>query len=436
MTTSTPPPRHPALDAWGDYDRDNPFPLFARIRAAGPVHQVRLADGHPAWLVVGYHEAREALNDPRLSKDMHAALARNGEVVAEGLPGPALARHMLAVDPPDHTRLRRLATPAFTRGRVRALEERVHAIIEDLLAGLARRSGPVDLVSGFAFPLPFTVICELLGVAEAVRADLGDAFRTLLSPEQGPEAVAASEAIIGHLTALLERKRVEPAQDLATDLVIAADRDHALTTQEMLSTVFQLVVAGHDTTTSLIGNATVALLRHHAQRDALVDDPGLASRVVEEAMRFDAPVPHSTFRYTTTDVPIGDVVIPAYAQVIVSLAAANRDPSRYRDPDTFDTSRAEAGHLALGHGIHHCLGAPLARMEARIALAALHTRFPRMRLAVDPTELRWGHGDGLVLRGLTRLPVLLDDPALPHPALSPRADGEAAADRTASRIFS
>ena len=174
----------------------------------------------------------------------------------------------------------------------------------------------------------------------------------------------------------------------------------------MLSTIFQLVVAGHDTTTSLIGNATVALLRHPAQRDALVADPGLASRVVEEAMRWDAPVPHSTFRFATEDVRIGDVVIPAYAQVIVSLAAANRDPARYRDPEAFDISRTDGGHLALGHGIHHCLGAPLARMEGRIALAALHARFPAMRLAVDPAELRWGHGDGLVLRGLSELPVV------------------------------
>jgi cytochrome P450 len=410
MTTSV---RHPALDAWGDprhLDRDDPFAVFAQVRAAGPVHAVRLADGHPAWLVVGSAEARAALNDPRLSKDMHAALARSGDVVAEGLPGPALARHMLAVDPPDHTRLRRLATPAFSRRRVERLEERVHAIVDDLLAALDGRDGVVDLVSGFAFPLPFTVIGELLGVPEPDRADLGRWFRTLLAPYSGPppaEAFAASESIVGYLTALLERKRAEPAEDLVTDLVVAADRDGALTTQEMLSTVFQLVVAGHDTTTTLIGNATVALLRHPAQRDALVADPGLAPRLVEEAMRFDAPVPHSTFRYAVEDVRIGDVTIPAYAQVIVSLAAANRDPARYASPEVFDIARADGSHLAFGHGIHHCLGAPLARMEGRIALAALHTRFPRMRLAVDPGELRWGHGDGLVLRGLSALPVHL-----------------------------
>ena len=321
--------RHRALDSWGDYDRDDPFPLFAQVRSAGPVHEVTLADGHPAWLVVGHEQARAALNDPRLSKDMHAALARSGQVVAEGLPGPALARHMLVVDPPDHTRLRRLAMPAFGRRRVNALETRVRSIVEDLLTDLAARGGTdrvVDLVAGYAFPLPFTVISELLGIPEPDRADLGTWFGTLLTPYPGPQppaaAVAASEAIVEYLTALLDRKRAVPGEDLVTDLVVAADTDGALTEQEMLSTIFQLVVAGHDTTTSLIGNATIALLRHPEQRDALVADPGLVPRTIEECLRWDAPVPHSTFRYTTEQVQIGDVVIPAFAQVIVSLAAA------------------------------------------------------------------------------------------------------------------
>jgi cytochrome P450 len=202
-----------------------------------------------------------------------------------------------------------------------------------------------------------------------------------------------------------------PGEDLVTDLVVAADRDGALTEQEMASTIFQLVVAGHDTTTSLIGNGTVALLRHPAQRDALVADPGLIAQVVEECLRWDAPVPHSTFRYTVDEVRLGGAVIPPYAQVIISLAAANRDPARFGDPEAFDVRRSDGGHLAFGHGIHHCLGAPLARTEGRIALAELHTRFPAMRLAVDASELRWGHGDGLVLRGLTELPVLLGPPA-------------------------
>ena len=389
------------------------------MRSAAPVHEVTLADGHPAWLVVGHEEARAALNDPRLSKDMHAALAHSGEVVAEGLPGPALARHMLAVDPPDHTRLRRLAMPAFSRRRVDGLEARIRSIVDQLIDHLAVRGGtdrPVDLVAGYAFPLPFTVISELLGVPEQDRADLGRWFRTLLTPYAGPqppaETVAASDALVAYLHALLGLKRSAPGEDLVTDLIVAADRDGALTEQEMASTIFQLVVAGHDTTTSLIGNGTVALLKHPAQRDALAADPGLAAQVVEECLRWDAPVPHSTFRYTTDEVRLGGAVIPAYAQVIVSLAAANRDPARYRDPETFDVRRSDGGHLAFGHGIHHCLGAPLARLEGRIALAELHTRFPTMRLALGTSELRWGHGDGLVLRGLTELPVLLGPPAV------------------------
>jgi cytochrome P450 len=402
----------PALNRWGNYDRDDPFPLFARVRADGPVHQVTLPDGQRAWLIVRYAEARAALNDPRLSKDMHAALTQDSAVVAEGLPGPAFARHMLSVDPPDHTRLRGLATAAFSRSRIAALRPRVQALVDDLLDELHRRGDTVvDLVTGFGFPLPFTVISELLGIPEPDRAELGTWFTTLLAPASAPEpprsAVAASAHIVRYLTELLDRKRVEPGEDLVTDLVRACDERDALNRQEMLSTIFQLVVAGHDTTTSLIGNGTVALLRHPDQRAALAADPALLPRAIEEMLRWNAPVPHSTFRYTTQEIPLGDVVIPAYAQVIISLAAANRDPDRYRDAEAFHITRSDTSHLAFGHGIHHCLGARLARLEGLIAFTALLNRFPGMRLAVPLSALRWNHGDGLVLRGLTELPVTL-----------------------------
>ena len=412
--------RNPALDKWGDYDRDDPYPLFAQVQADGPVHQVTLADGHRAWLVVGHEEAKAALSHAGLSKDMHAALARDGAVVAEGLPGPAFARHMLSADPPDHTRLRRLASAAFSRPRIAALKPRVHAIAGRLLDDLeARGDTVVDLVNGFAFPLPFTVISELLGVPEPDRDHLGSWFTTLLAPSSAPEppadAVAASADIVRYLTGLLARKRAAPGEDLVTDLVRAADQDGALSEQEMLSTIFQLVVAGHDTTTSLIGNGTVALLLHPEQRDALVADPALVPHAIEEILRWDAPVPHSTFRYTTQDVALGGTVIPAFAQVIISLAAANRDPARYDNPETLDIARADTSHLAFGHGIHHCLGARLARLEGVIALTTLHGRFPTMRLAVPRPALRWGHGDGLVLRGLTELPVILGPQRGPLP---------------------
>jgi cytochrome P450 len=414
--------RNPALDAWGGYDPDNPYPLFAQIQADGPVHEVTLADGHRAWLIVRHEEAKAALNHAGLSKDMHAALARDGAVVAEGLPGPAFAQHMLSVDPPDHTRLRRLTSAAFSRPRIAALRPRIQAIADRLLDDLqARGDTVVDLVKGFAFPLPFTVISELLGVPEPDRDHLGSWFTTLLAPSSAPEptaeAVAASANVVRYLTELLARKRAAPGEDLVTDLVRAADQGGALSEQEMLSTIFQLVVAGHDTTASLIGNGTVALLLHPDQRAALAADPALAPHAIEEILRFDAPVPHSTFRYATQDVALGGTVIPAFAQVIISLAAANRDPARYDHPETLDIARADTSHLAFGHGIHHCLGARLARLEAVIAFTTLHSRFPAMRLAVPRSALHWDHGDGLVLRGLSELPVILGPQAEPLPRL-------------------
>jgi cytochrome P450 len=407
-----------ALGAWGSYDRDDPFPLCARLLEAAPVHAVTLADGHAATLVLGYDEARGMLNDPRLSKDMHTAFAA-GEVVAEGLPGPALARHMLAVDPPDHTRLRRLVSGAFSIRRIEALRPRMQTVIDHLIDAMAvdEPETPVDLVSSFAFPLPFTVICELLGVAQGEREALGTELRVLLQRHDTPEAYErakqASDEVVAMLTALVEQKRGAPEDDLVTALIRARDGEARLDEQELLSTIFQLIVAGHDTTTSLIGNGVVALLRHPDQLALLREDPGLMPAAIEELLRYDAPVPHSTFRMPIEPVELGGVRAPEGAQVIACLAAANRDPRRFPDPDALDITRSEQRHLAFGHGIHFCLGAPLARVEGQMALGTLLRRLPELRLAVPFEDLHWGHGDGLVLRGLTALPVLTG-PVLPR----------------------
>jgi cytochrome P450 len=408
-----------ALASWGSYDLDDPFPVFAEIRRHGPVHAVTLADGHGAWLVAGYEEARAALNDPRLSKDMHAALATGSGVVAEGLPGPAFARHMLTVDPPDHTRLRRLVSAAFSPRRVEALRIHVQTMTDDLLDDIAAQ-GPdshVDLVRAFAFPLPFTVICELLGVPAPDRPSLGQRFTQLLVPTSTPAeytaAKEASDAVVGMLEALVEAKQKDAGDDLVSALITARDGDERLDNQELLSTIFQLIVAGHDTTASLIGNSVVALFRNPVQLAELRADPTKIPRAIEEFLRYDAPVPHSTFRYTAEPLLLGGVAIPAGAQVIICLAAANRDAGRYSRPDRLDLDRDEARHLAFGHGIHHCLGAPLARMEGQLALGTLLGRFPQLSLAAPINDLHWGHGDGLVLRGLSELPVL-PGPALPR----------------------
>jgi cytochrome P450 len=414
----TDPPAAPdtaaALDTWGGWEpaiRDDPFAHFARARARCAVQRARLADGHPAWVVLGYDAARQALNDPRISKDMLAALQDNGDVVAEGLPGPEFARHMLNVDPPDHTRLRRLVSRAFVPARIAALEPAVRAIARGLLDELdaAGPDATVDLIEGYGYPLPFGVIGELLGIPAADRPRLHAWFQLLLTGWAGdpppPAAVEASDGIVGYLRELVDAKRRSPADDLVSVLVAA--EDDALTTQELLSSLFQLVVAGHDTTASLIGNGVVALLDEPGQLEALLADPGQLPAAIEELIRFTAPVPHATFRVTTQPVTLDGVQIPPREQVLVSLGSANRDPGRFPAPDVLDIGRNDGPHLGFGHGMHYCLGAPLARLEARVAFEELLGRHPRLSLAVGRDALAWAHGDGLVLRGLVSLPVIL-----------------------------
>ena len=323
---------------------------------------------------------------------------------------------MLVVDPPDHTRLRRLVSAAFSVRRIESLRPHVQAIVNQLLDAL-EAEGPqarVDLVRGYSFPLPYTVICELLGVPEDRRQPLGHGLTTLLTPTSDDDeyalAKAASDDVVAMLEDLVDAKQREPGDDLVSALIAARDGEERLNQQELLSTIFQLIVAGHDTTSSLIGNSVVALLRNPEQLASLRTNADLWPAAIEELMRFDAPVPHATFRYAAEQFALGGLTIPAGGQVIICLASANRDPAKYSEPDQLDLGRDEERHLAFGHGIHFCLGAALARMEGQIALSSLFARFPDMKLAVAEVELHWAHGDGLVLRGLTELPIVLGVP--------------------------
>jgi cytochrome P450 len=411
--TDTLPRGADVLAAWAGFSGplgDNPYDLYADVRREAPVRPVVLADGRPAWIVTGYTEGRQALLDPRLVKSIDRALAARPDIVAPGLAHPLFGHHVLAADGADHSRLRRLIGGSFTAARVAALRPRIQAIVDGLLDRLDRTpaGAPVDLVGAFTVPLPMTVICELLGVPPGDRGRLRDWFETVFANPTAPAADAAghaaADAVHAYLRHLIADKRARPADDLLSALAASADDDR-LDEDELLSTVWVLIVAGHDTTVNLIGNGLVALFRHPDQLDRLRDDLSLVPAAVEEFLRYDGPLQHTTFRMTAEAVTIGDVDIPAHEQVLIVAAAANRDPARFVDPDRVDVGRPDNRHLAFGHGIHFCLGAPLARLEGDIAFTSLLQRFPRLRPAVPLDQIHWTYR--MTLRGLIALPVLL-----------------------------
>ncbi|MET8545691.1 cytochrome P450 [Kitasatospora sp. NPDC004799] len=382
----------------------DPYGGYARLRADAPVHRVVGPDGLPFWLVTRYADVRQGLADPRLALDK--AHAAPGNYWGFALP-PALDANLLNMDPPDHTRIRRLVSQAFTPRRVAALREPIEKVAEQLLDAI-EPLGRADLLATYAAPLPITVICDLLGVPEDDRHDFRAWTDALITPDPDhPEAArAAVKAMLGFFTGLIERKRTEPGDDLLSDLIAARD-DQAdggsLSEDELTSLAFLILFAGYENTVHLIANAVLALLAHPGQLAALRAEPELIGAAVEEFARFDGPAPLAIRRFPREDVTIGGVTVPAGETVLLALGSANRDPEQFTDPDRLDLHRREAGHLALGHGIHYCLGAPLARMETALALTALLRRFPGLALDVPVERLR--HRPTLRARGLLELPV-------------------------------
>ncbi len=378
---------------------------YAQLAATGPVHLITLPTGELAWLITGYDEVRQALHDPRLVKS-DLTLANLGRDLLPPEVFAAVTSHMLNRNPPDHTRLRRLVTTAFTRRRVEQLAPRIQQITDELLDGMVN-AAQVDLIASFAGPLPITVICELLGVPEDRRAEFHDWSTTWVTGVlAGPDAlVAAATALVSYLRALVDTKRRDGADDLLSALVAARDGQDRLSEDELTSMVFLLLVAGHETTVNLIGNAVHALLTHPEQLALLRAQPHRLPDAIDEMLRFDPPGQVATFRWSAEAVDIGGVTIPAGEIVLAGLLAANRDPACLAQPDELDITRTDNPHLAFGHGIHHCLGAPLARLEGRIALGTLLARFPRLRLAMPAQQLTWR--EGVIMNGLAALPVAM-----------------------------
>lgn len=404
------PPTVPELFTW-EFATD-PYPSYAWLREHAPVRRTTLPSGVEAWLVTRYADAKRALADPRLSKNpVHHAEQPHakGKTGIPGERGAELMTHLLNIDPPDHTRLRRLVSQAFTPRRVAEFAPRVQELTDGLIDGFAAK-GEADLIHDFAFPLPIYAICDLLGVPREDQDDFRDWAGMMIRHGGGPRGGVARSVkkMRRYLAELIHRKRDEPGDDLISGLIRASDDGEHLTENEAAAMAFILLFAGFETTVNLVGNGVYALLRHPEQRERLqrslaAGESALLATGIEELLRYDGPVELATWRYATEPVQLGGQDVAVGDPVLVVLAAADRDPERFDDPDRLDLSRSDNKHLGYGHGIHYCLGAPLARLEGQAALGTLLTRLPDLRLAVDPSELRWR--GGLIMRGLRTLPV-------------------------------
>ncbi|MDA8310720.1 MAG: cytochrome P450 [Actinomycetota bacterium] len=391
--------------------RTDPYPGYARLRESAPVWEAA-----PGFLVLSRHaDCARVLRDQRFGhlEGEDARVPRRRRSIAAGEPDASRepVRSFLALNPPDHTRLRRLVSRSFTPSRVEALAPRIEAITAELLGAVAERRS-FDVVSALASPLPVAVISELFGVprddrprlvawGHALARGLDPAF--LVSEEERRAQAAARDGFASYMLGEISRRRSHPGDDLVSDLVAAHDRGESLTEPELVATCILLLIAGHETTTSLIGNGLYALLGNPDQLEAVAADEDLVPAAVEELLRFDSPV-QLTLRVALEDADAGGVAAPKGTFTLLLIGAANRDPLAYEDPDRLDVRRRPVPHLAFGQGIHFCLGAPLARLEAQIALRAVLRTFGTLRLARQPV---WK--ENAVLRGLERLDVAVGE---------------------------
>jgi cytochrome P450 len=389
----------------------DPYPFYARLRAEAPVWRTTLPDKRTAWLVTRYEDVAGVLKDDRLAKD--TLNAQDPEQLADRpwVPGflKPLEQNMLDLDDPDHKRLRSLVSKAFTPRLIERLRGRIEAICRELL-DVMERKGRTELVRDYALPLPATVIAELLGVPAKDQRRFHRWSNSIVSVSSGRDvwrALPAALAFVRYLRKMSERRRVLPEDDLMSALVQAEEAGYRLSEDELLAMSFLLLVAGHETTVNLIASGTLALLEHPDQLEKLEGDSRLIKPAVEELLRYTSPVEIATERYARQDLEISGTTVPRGELVLAVLGSANRDEQQFEDPNTLDLARDPNRHLAFGRGgVHHCLGAPLARMEGQIAVSALLQRFPNLRLDIDPGSLRWRRG--IFLRGLQRLPLVLE----------------------------
>jgi cytochrome P450 len=382
----------------------DPYVGYSRLRKAGPVHRITLPNNSPVWLVTREADVRAWIADPRLSV--------NKAHSTTGFPGlslpPALDAHLLNIDPEDHLRLRRLISKGFTPRRVEDLRDHVRTAADQLAHDLAHdlaQHERADLVSSFSTPLPLAVIGDLLEIPRADRTSVGEWVGTMFALESRHQVADAIDRVHHYLLDLVAARRANPGDDLLSALIAARDDDDRLSENELVSLAFQLLAAGIENVHHVISGGLLTLLRHPDQLADVRADPSLLPAAVEEILRYAHPNLLALRRFTTEPVTIADQPIPPGDTVMLCLASAHRDPARYRAPDRFDIHRTDTAHLALGLGIHYCLGAPLARMEIQIALDTLLRHFPRLDLAAAPGELTWR--TTFRSHALTQLPIMV-----------------------------
>jgi len=407
----------PLIGPWNPWLPDvrrDPYPTYRTLRETAPVARAPLLG---AWIVSRHEDVEHVLRAPQFTSDRQdlgvmRMLRRSARGEHDLL--AFLEHDLLMIDGPKHTRLRKLVSKAFTPRRVEALRPRVEALVQELLDAVeARADGRMDVISELAAPLPATVIGEMLGVPADDREILhhwSHELVELLDPLSGREGLdpprRATRALGAYFRGLLAERRREPRDDLLSAMLAAEEEGQRLQEEELLALASLILVAGHETTTNLIGSGVLCLLRHPGERKRLQDDPGLLPSAVEELLRFESPV-QLTDRVATEDSELGGRRIRRGQLVAVLLGSANRDPERWSEPDRLDLARDEGRHLAFGHGAHFCLGAQLARLEGEVALGALLRRFPDLRGPTQPE----GWKRSVVLRGPTRLPLELGAPS-------------------------
>ena len=384
----------------------NPHPFYAHLREESPVWRTTLPDNRTAWLVTRYEDVAGELKDKSFAKDPLNAQDPEQRARDPWVPGflKPLEKNMLDLDEPDHRRLRTLVSKAFTPRLIERLRGRVEAICQELLDAM-EHEGRAELVRDYALPLPATVIAELLGIPADDHRKFHRWSNRILSISSGRDvwrALPAAVAFVRYLRKMSERRRISPEDDLISALIRAEEEGDKLSQDELLAMSFLLLVAGHETTVNLIASGMLALMEYPEQLDELKSDPQLIKPGVEELLRYTSPVEIATERYATRDLEISRFEVPRGELAV--LGSANRDEQYFDEPGALVLRRAPNKHLAFGRGgVHHCLGAPLARMQGQIAITALLQRFPDLRLAAQAKSLRWHRG--LILRGLEKLPV-------------------------------